>query len=79
MSVTGWRSITDDPPPKDRWLLLYGKPDDTNQLSFHKPGVHAGYYDPVDRGWCISASTWEGPFITPTHWMPLPPPPEAKP
>lgn len=76
---TDWQPISS--APKDQTILLYGK------LRPHPDKAHlypdwdmmcrcAGYWDDIDDDWCPVGSTWEGPWIEPTKWQPLPPPPQ---
>lgn len=67
---------------KDEVVLLYGKlrphPDNLHLYSGWDMNCRCvGYWDHIDEDWCPVGSTWEGPWIEPTHWMPLPPAPEA--
>lgn len=64
-----WRCMEKDPPPKDgQWLLLHGR--------------HARHGVEVQMVCCWGGDYWlssddgYGAYITPTHWMPLPPPPQ---
>lgn len=69
-----WQPI--ETAPKDGPLLLYGLMGPTEMLRFNGPIVTSGYYwDSID-GWYSTASTWVGPFVEPSHWMPLPEPPQ---
>lgn len=66
--------------PKGQVLLLYGllhpHPDDAGLHSLlDKPRRVTGYWDEVDQEWAPVGATWLGPWFKPTHWMPLPPPP----
>lgn len=73
----GWRDVETDRPPTDRAVLVYGRPKDTEDLSFKAPQVHLAYWDTIDGAFCLDGGTWLGPFIKPTHWRPLPEPPSA--
>lgn len=75
-----WRSIKDDPPPKDREFLAWGKHSGVqNALSpAWRPSWHVVYWDAIDGAFCVSGATWLGPFIEPTHWQPLPAPPSKE-
>ena len=73
-----WQPI--ETAPKNEVILLYGEIDphpDDEQL--HSKGARrvAGYWDQIDEAWSSTTSTWAGPWIKPTHWMPLPPPPDV--
>lgn len=71
----GWQDIST--APKDEVILLYGllDPHPTERhlhARLEEPKRFTGYWDDVDDAWCPVGSTWEGPWIEPTHWMPLP-------
>lgn len=71
-----WQPI--ETAPKDgRSILIYGRVKDhpEGMVRFVKNGIYTGYYDYIDEAFCVSAATWEGPFVEAAHWMPLPPPP----
>lgn len=62
--------------PKDgSTVLVYGKPSDIDGLRFERPGCHSAYWDSIDESFCLTGSTWVGPFIEPSHWMAMPAPP----
>lgn len=72
-----WQPI--ETAPKDRPLLLYGFIDpetNFNLLIWTAPAVFSGEFDSIDEAWVPHGGTWEGPFMTVTHWMPLPEPPK---
>jgi hypothetical protein len=73
--MTKWKPIKG--APKGTPILVYGKPTDVEGLKFQSSGVFTAYWDSVDGSFCLSGATWEGPFIKPTHWMPLPTAPSA--
>ena len=50
-------------PPKDRKILVYGKPNDIELLKFYNPGVHLVMWDYHDSAFALDGSTWLGPFI----------------
>ena len=66
-----WQPI--ETAPKDRTILVYGQPTDIPELQFTGPGTFTAYWDEIDSAFCLTGGTWRGPFIKPTHWMPLPP------
>lgn len=76
MTVHGvWHKVSDIAPPKDRYILVYGQPTDIEGCRFTGPGVNTAYWDAIDSSFCIKGATWQGPFITPTHWAEEPPKP----
>ena len=74
--MSEWMPI--ETAPKDHAILVYGKAQDTQNplVRFTKAGVYSAYWDEIDDSFCLSGASWVGPFIKPTHWMPLPEPPE---
>ena len=72
--MSKWKDIST--APKDRVILGYGQPGDIDGMRFAGPSVHSIYWDEIDSAFCLTGSTWVGPFINPTHWMPLPSPPK---
>jgi hypothetical protein len=59
--VTEWISVKDAEPEKEGYVLVY---DGSLHVSRFNPRQHGSYrYD---------CDTYD---VTPTHWMPLPPPP----
>lgn len=77
-----WRTIESAPKDGQR-ILVFGQPDDLvidgNTLThWAKPGIHAAAWDEIDNAFCLDGGSWLGPFIEPTHWMSLPPPPGEK-
>lgn len=64
--------------PKDgSTILAYGKPTDIDGLRFDREGWHTAYWDSIDGSFCLTGATWQGPFINPSHWAPVPPPPSC--
>ena len=78
MMTSQWQPI--ETAPKDAVVLLFGllvpHADDRHLHSaLDQPKRFTGYWDEIDDAWCPVGSTWTGPWIEPTHWMPLPGPP----
>lgn len=74
-AVPQWRDIST--APKGRVILLFG------QIGYGRSEAHptgpiraCGYWDEIDEAWAFTNTTWEGPFMAPTHWTDLPSPPE---
>jgi hypothetical protein len=68
-----WKTIAS--APTDRHILLYGKQvggSRNDEVKWDGNIVASGYWDGIDTSWCVTGSTWRGPFIKPTHWMELP-------
>jgi len=73
--VSEWRTARS--APKDKVILVFGKPEDLvingmTMLSHKKPGCHTAYWDEIDNAFVLTGGSYYGPFIRPTHWMPLP-------
>lgn len=69
--MSAWQPI--ETAPKDGTsVLLFGRPDDVEGISFNRPIPLSGYWDQIDTAWCSTTATWLGPFIAATHWQPLP-------
>lgn len=62
--------------PKFGTILVWGKPKNTKLLQFTKPGWHTAYWDGIDQSFCLTGATFEGPFIKPKLWLPLPDAPQ---
>lgn len=75
-----WRPIEEAPKDGATQLLLFGEQEDRPRDMVHMKGarVFSGYWDAIDEAWCSTGSTWAGPFYNPTHWRPLPDPPEPQ-
>ena len=77
--MTQWQPV--ETAPKDRVILIYGKPSnlilDGNFLTvFHRAAIFTAEWDDIDASFVLSGGSWLGPFVNPTHWMPLPDPPK---
>jgi hypothetical protein len=75
IKASAWQPI--ETAPRDgTTVLLFGTQLPFDELRRLKiPFVFSGYWDEMDGAWCSDGTTWRGPFYTPTHWQPLPPPP----
>ena len=76
-----WQPI--ETAPKDQNILVFGEPEDLilngdTLVHFRAPLVCAAHWDDIDSSFCLTGGSWLGPFIEPTHWMPLPEPPKPK-
>lgn len=73
----GWMPV--ETAPKDGTHVLVAFADQ------HLPPTSAHWFGPADLpglragGWYLSVQQNEGPRVRPTHWMPLPPPPQDRP
>jgi hypothetical protein len=75
--VSEWRDI-ETAPKGGTTILVVGQPTQIEGVKINH-GIFTAYWDDIDSSFCLSSATWLGPFIKPTHWMPLPAPPvEAK-
>jgi hypothetical protein len=72
--MSEWRQI--DSAPHDCTILVFGKPSDVEGVRFIKEAIFTAYWDDIDSSFCLSGASWLGPFIRPTHWMPVPPSPQ---
>ncbi len=67
--------------PKDgTTILVFGKPNDLkiggDILTTYKiPAAYTASWDEIDGAFGLSGGSWLGPFVIPTHWMPVPKPP----
>jgi hypothetical protein len=71
--MSEWQPI--ETVPKDVHVLLYGEQigkSDRDLVGWDGAIVASGYWDGIDGSWCVTGSTWRGPFMNPTHWQPLP-------
>lgn len=74
----GWQPI--ETAPKDAHILLFGNIDPETQFEgivWTRPAPFSGYWDDIDKAWVSHGTTWDGPFMQVTHWMPLPKPPSG--
>ena len=59
--------------PKDgNSIIVFGRPGDIEGVRFLRSGAHTAHWGVIDSAFCLSGGTCGGPFIKPTHWMPLP-------
>lgn len=67
--MTGWQTI--DTAPKDVWILVYMPGEDS------MGAIHAARHSTIANGhlWFIGHH-FGSDLSKPTHWMPLPAPPE---
>lgn len=72
---TGWQDISTAPKEGGHVLLFASQKGEGSDVHCNGTFVTSGYWDGVDEAWCATGSNWTGPFLEPTHWMPLPPPP----
>ena len=79
--MTDWQPIAT--APRDH-ILVYGQPQnlviDGNEVATYRgPFVCSAHWDEIDQAYVLDGGSWLGPFIEPTHWMPLPAPPKTTP
>jgi hypothetical protein len=67
-----WRDI--DSAPRDWSDVLVYSPDHSG---FNCEGVFSAFYDTDIQKW-FTPTPGENMPLKPTHWMPLPPPPETQ-
>ena len=75
--MTHWLPIESAPRGH---ILVYGKPqnlvvDGKTLTNYHSAFVHSAHWDEIDGCFVVDGGSWLGPFVEPTHWMPLPDPP----
>lgn len=70
--MTIWNPIST--APKDRLIILFGPLIGQAVTEEHPKGTirAIGYWDDIDGAWCLSTTSWVGPFIDATHWLPCP-------
>jgi len=76
-----WISVKDRLPENEVDVLVFNPKDGISIGEFDLERVH-GYYK-KDGTYFITSSGWEteyswAPYMCPTHWMPLPQPPEVE-
>lgn len=74
--MTDWQPI--ETAPRDKHVLLYGTMRENSQIGCSGPIVFTGYWGEIDGAWCSTGTTFGGPFFDPTHWQPLPAPPQEQ-
>lgn len=78
--MTEWQPIETAPRDYKQTIVWQPKAFDTfeagQRMATSPPGPYNAHWDEVDQAWCLSGGTWTGPFLEPTHWMPLPEPPK---
>lgn len=80
--MSEWQPI--ETAPRDgTTILIFGQPDDLLMadgsgplVQFSTPGTFTAAWDEIDDAFVLSGGSWLGPFVAPTHWMPLPSPPK---
>jgi hypothetical protein len=76
MVIEGWKPI--ETAPEMKGVLIFGRTPPT-EYGFENWRMGSGHYHDVMKRWI-----WEGEQVLshwvtkPTHWMPLPPPPQAQ-
>lgn len=76
MMAPDWFPI--ESAPRDEVILLFGPIGHGRSPEHPRGPIRAvGYWDVIDGAWAYTNTTWCGPFADPTHWMPLPLPPQS--
>lgn len=76
-----WQPI--ETAPKNYSQILVWQPtsfdtmDGETKMASSPAGPYNAHWDTIDGAWCLSGGTWLGPFLEPTHWMPLPAAPDS--
>lgn len=66
--------------PAKGWQPIETAPKDGSHVLLYRPEIQfIGYYGGDNSGWRINAPLLPSMFPIPTHWMPVPKPPEVKP
>lgn len=69
-----WQDVST--APKEGHVLLFASQiGEASDVHWRGSFATTGYWDGVDEAWCATGSNWTGPFLEPTHWRPIPPPP----
>jgi len=66
--MSEWQSI--ETAPQDGTPILCN-----GGCGYKMPVFIAAVYDNFEKGWFPDSYEYDGDPLTPTHWMPLPPPP----
>lgn len=82
--MTGWRPIAEAPRDGTHLLVCFADPPYGPHWAFdQRPPTVAHWFGPADLpglragGWYLSVTQQDSERIYPTHFMPLPPPPEV--
>jgi hypothetical protein len=71
-----WQDISTAPKDGTQLMVWQPQPFDTThdgvKMARSPAGPYNAHWDVMDGAWCLSGGTWVGPFLEPTHWMPLP-------
>ena len=61
------------------WQTMETAPRDGHHILLYRPEIQfTGYYGGANSGWRINAPGLPAMWPKPTHWTPLPEPPEIK-